>query len=448
MGVSSGGWMTPWRFIREPFTGAWQRNQVEIDPQSNLLASSVVYACVTGIASDIAKNRIKLDRNTDGIWIEINSGSPWLPVLRHPNHFQTRIQFLEWWIVSKLLAGNTYVLKERDQRGVVQRLYVLDPLRVRPLVADDGSVFYQLSRDPLSQVTANSGIFDTDNPVVPASEIIHDRMTPLWHPLVGVPPIYAAAQSATMANKIQNNSTGFFANASRPGGILTAPGHIADDTALRLKAAFEANFSGVNVGRLAVLGDGLKFEPMIMTAENAQQVEQLEWSVQDIARAFHYPVWKLGGTMPAYSQGPQAVTMMYFTDCLQTLIENLEVCLDDGLELPVDMGTEVDIDNLLRMDTAALYESNGKAVGGGWMAPDEARFRANLSPVAGGSTPYLQQQNYSLAALAKRDAQDDPFAKGTTPVPTPTPEPPPPRDMTLEDIAFYEAEQRKELVSV
>jgi phage portal protein BeeE len=44
------------------------------------------------------------------------------------------------------------------------------------------------------------------------------------------------------------------------------------------------------------------------------------------------------------------------------------------------------------------------------MAPNEGRAKLDLKPAEGGNSPYLQQQNYSLAALAKRDAQADPFA--------------------------------------
>ncbi len=40
------------------------------------------------------------------------------------------------------------------------------------------------------------------------------------------------------------------------------------------------------------------------------------------------------------------------------------------------------------------------------MAPNEARRREDLPPVDGGDTPYLQVQNYSLAALANRDARE------------------------------------------
>ena len=50
-----------------------------------------------------------------------------------------------------------------------------------------------------------------------------------------------------------------------------------------------------------------------------------------------------------------------------------------------------------------------------------SRQKFNLLPVPGGDTPYLQQQNFSLAALAKRDAKDDPFATGAAPSPAPAP---------------------------
>jgi hypothetical protein len=53
------------------------------------------------------------------------------------------------------------------------------------------------------------------------------------------------------------------------------------------------------------------------------------------------------------------------------------------------------------------------------MSPNEGRAKFDLKPVTGGESPYLQQQNYSLEALAKRDAQADPFAPNTPPAPTP-----------------------------
>ncbi|EPN31499.1 HK97 family phage portal protein, partial [Pseudomonas syringae pv. actinidiae ICMP 19096] len=345
-----GGWIG---VVREAFAGAWQKN-IEVN-QDTVLAFSAVFACITLIASDIAKLRLKLVQLTDDrIWEETTSSS-FSPVIKRPNHFQNRIQFFETWFLSKLTHGNTYVMKLRDGRGVVIKLYVLDPRRVTPLVADDGSVYYRLLADNLS--TLEDGV------VVPASEIIHDRMNCLFHPLVGVSPIYACGLAAMQGNAIQNNSANFFRNGSKPGGVLTAPGAIADDTAKRLKEHWDLNFSGENAGRVAVLGDGLKYEAMAISAADSQLIEQLRWSAETVCSAFHVPGYKVGVGAQPNNASAEISNQIYYSDCLQSLIEAAELCLDEGLELPGAYGTEFDLDGLLRMDTATLYKANNDAVG-------------------------------------------------------------------------------------
>ena len=409
---STGGWFG---MIRESFAGAWQRN-IEVDAPREVLAFSAVFACVTIIAADIGKLRIKLvDEDDKGIATEVKTASPFLPVLAKPNRYQTRIKFMEQWVVSKLLYGNTFALKQRDARGIVNTLYILDAQRVTPLVADDGSVYYRLAADHLSQLD--------EAITVPASEIIHDRMVCLWHPLVGVSPIYACGMSATMGNRIQGNSTKFFDNMSRPSGALSAPGTISDETAGRIKKAWEENYGGPNFGRLAVLGDGLKYEAMTIPAGEAQLIEQLKWTVEDVARCFHVPLFKLGGPEPV-RVSVESLNQTYYSDCLQTLIESVEACLDEGLALPGGYHTEFDLEGLMRMDTATRYDTKSKAIRAAGCRRTKRAPAENMQPVAGGESPYLQQQNYSLAALAKRDAKADPFA-GAAPKPELTPAPAP-----------------------
>jgi HK97 family phage portal protein len=399
---SGGSW---WGIVRESFTGAWQRNVV-CESTQNVCGFSPVYTCISLIQGDIAKLRIKLMELVGGIWVEVTNSPAFLPVLRKPNRYQTRIQFISQWIVSKLLYGNTYVLKERDQRGVVVALYVLDPRLTLPLVAEDGGVYYQVGADNLAGVAIGA-------PVVPASEIIHDRMLCLWHPLVGISPIFACASSATQGIRIQANSVKFFENMSRPSGQLTAPGAISDENALRLKQEFEKNFAGANIGRLLVTGDGLKYEPLAMPADQAQLIEQLRWTAEDCARPFHVPAYKLGLAQPTLTS-VAALNQDYYSQCLQTHIESLELCLTEGLglqDVPNKVyAAELDLDGLLRMDPLTMADVLEKSTRGFVMAPDEARQKLNLPPVPGGQYPYAQMQNYSLGALAKRDAQDDPFA--------------------------------------
>ena len=187
-GAGSGGW---WPIVREPYAGAWQKND-EL-ACANVLAHAAVYACVTLISSDISKMRLRLmAEDVDGISTEVDNPA-FSPVLRKQNRYQTRIDFVGWWVMSKLTHGNTYSLKQRDNRGGiglgnVTHLYILDPCRTRPLVAPDGSVYYALSPDNLAGLE--------EAIIAPASEIIHDKYDPLFHPLVGVSPLFACALSA------------------------------------------------------------------------------------------------------------------------------------------------------------------------------------------------------------------------------------------------------------
>jgi HK97 family phage portal protein len=393
----SGGW---WPIIREPFSGAWQRN-CEVSAEC-ALSFTTLYACVSLISSDIGKLRIKLtEKQPSGIRKEVNSAS-FSPVLAKPNSYQTRIEFLTQWVLSELTWGNTYVLKERDNRNVVVGLYVLNPRRVQPLVAEDGSVFYQISADYLSGLA--------DQVTLPASEIIHDRMPALFHPLVGVSPIFACGIPAMQGLAIQKNSENFFTRGANPSGVLSVPGSIPQEKADKIKSDWATKFSGANAGTIAVLPDGLKFTPLTMTSVDAQMIEQLKLTSEQICSAFHIPPYMVGvGQAPTYNN-IEALNQQYYSQCLQSPIERIELLLDEGLGLSSrGYGTELDITQLLRMDSAARIEANAKAVGAGIKKPNEARADENLDPVEGGDACYLQQQNYSLSALSKRDALPNPF---------------------------------------
>lgn len=425
---SSRGWFP---LVRETFAGAWQRNAepVRLDTAAS---NPVLFRCISLISGDIAKMRCRLVELTpERIWVEAESAA-FSPVLRKPNGYQNRIQFFASWVISKLTQGNALILKERDNRGVVVRLHVLDWTRVTVLVAPDGAVYYQCKRDDLA------GIGDAEASVtIPASEVIHDRWNTIFHPLVGLSPIYACGLAALQAQEIQSHSTKFFRNGSRPGGVLTAPAHIEDATAARLKTYWEENFTGDNAGKVAVLGDGLKYEAMATTAHDSQLIDQLKWSGETICGCFGVPSYMAGIGPTQLNGNVQTMAELYYAQCLQIHIESIEACLDEGLGIGYGVktdgrtyGVEFDLDDLLRMDGATLMETLDK--GKNTLTPNEARRRLNLGPITGGDSVFRQQQDYSLEALAKRDARDDPFGKEAPSVAT---EPPANDDLPPDAVA-------------
>lgn len=400
-----------WTRILEPFAGAWQRNIEE--KRGDLTCYPALYGCLNRISTDIGKLPFRLkQRDQYGLWVEV-SNPAYSPVLRMPNRYQTPAQFREAWILSKLLDGNTYVLKQRDDRNVVTALYVLDPCRVTPLIADSGNVYYQINYPTAQNLLPAS--YPAQQLTIPAREIIHNRLNCFHHQLLGVPPLFAATLAATKNLKILRNASAYFANGANPGGLLTAPAGMSEEDSDAVKKYWQEEFQGANSGKVALIGADMKFTPFAFKSSDSQLVEQLKYSDEQICQPFGVPPFKIGiGAIPAGLKVDD-LNQLYYSDALQAHIEAMEDCLDQGLGLPDNIGVELDLEPLLRMDAEKQANVEGSLVKNGIKAPNEARRRFSLAPLTGGDSVYLQQQNYSLEALARRDQSADPFGTGAPP---------------------------------
>ena len=136
------------------------------------------------------------------------------------------------------------------------------------------------------------------------------------------------------------------------------------------------------------------------------------------------PPFKIGlGIMPTY-QDAEVLDQIYYADCLQSPIEQFEACMDRriGLDTPTagrQMGVRTRSFRAAAHGPNHLNQDFSRGVKGGLWTPEQARNQVDAAPLAGGDTVYLQQQYYSLKALAERDA-NAPFAKPPPPaVPAP-----------------------------
>ena len=422
----------------EPFTQAWQKNmegKSYRDPV--MLAFSAVFACVTVISQDISKMpiNVKIIDPVDKIGtVTAPLTDPYQRLMRRPNEYQTSMEFQQLWAACKLIRGNAYALKVFDSRGVPTEMHILHPDRVRVLVEPTSKeVYYQYS--PHQNDMVNFDRFgDYDGTIlIPSRYIVHDRINCLWHPLVGISPLYAAAVSAATGGRILMNSERLFGNMARPSGMLTSAGEINEATAQRLKRDFEANYSEGNIGRTAVLGDGLEWKAMTLTGVEAQLIEQLKWTIEDVARVFRVPMYLLNDTARMTYKNGEHAAQAYYSGCLQYHVEQTEnrFTTDFGFD-ETSKRVEFDTATMFRMDTKERFEAYNAGITGGHLSPNEAREMEGRGPVKGGEEPRMQMQYVPLSTPIA-----DPTADAA-PTPTPAANDEPDEDKAVSEAAHAE----------
>ena len=410
--------------------GSWQTNTNANRGTQELVAFSAVYACINTISSDISK----LPAQIFGVDLDTRARTLrpldyYAGLFRTPNHYQTYADFMHAFVQSFLFQGNTYCYcGKRNGRGEITEMHVLNPYRTKVLIADNGEIFYECAEDFLAGIAPGT--------VVPERDMIHHRLPLLpGFPLIGVTPVFAAAASSAVGLKILQNSQQFFANSSRPSGFLSAPGKVSEPTANRLAVEWDENYKGERYGKTALLPEGLKWEPVTITAQDAQLIEQLRWSVEDVARVFRVPPFMLGDMSKVTYRNVETLMRVYLNECLAYYIETIEERFERAFDFPPTFQVKFDLSQLLRVETDVRYTAYQSALNAGWETVNHVRSLEGLPPVEGGDVPHVQQQQIPLSSADGSQAT-------AAPAPAPTPsndDPPAPADPAPEPAKAFTA---------
>ena len=231
--------------------------------------------------------------------------------------------------------------------------------------------------------------------------MFHHRVMCVDHPLVGVTPLFAAGASASIGSNATSGSAEFLSKIARPSGVLTAPGKIDPALAEKLKKDWAENYSGINAGMPAVLGGGLEWKPLTVSAVDLQVIELLRFSVEDVGRVYRVPPFMLGEMAKATYKNSEQMMRAYYSGCLSYHLTSLETRYDRMLDLASDVYCKFNLDDLLRSEMDVRYDAYQKALASGWIAPNEVRRKEGYAKVAGGDEPMMQMQYVPLSIAAE-----------------------------------------------
>ena len=360
-----------------------------------LLTFPAVYTSIDTISSDIARLPVKHYKMEQGKRIEVENSAP-LRVLDKPNGYQTRFDMMKQFVAAQLYRGNSYLYAKRNRRYEIDELHVLFPDNVYAY-RSGSEVFYEVGAQPLAEIDVRK--------MLTTRECLHHRMFTLADPLMGITPLIAAALSTSAGMAILRQSERFFNQMARPSGVLSTAGRLDPKKAQDIKDRWNAVYKGIqnNAGDVAVLEEGLEWKALTMTSVDAQLIEQLRYTVEDVARVYRLPIFMLGDlTKVSYNSSEQLVRI-YYSGCLVAHM----VALEDRFSAFFDMNgrtewLEFDTDYLFRTEMVARIEALAKSVQGGIRTPNEARNIEGLNPVTGGDVIFMQQQMVPVEVLATR----------------------------------------------
>jgi hypothetical protein len=169
----------------------------------------------------------------------------------------------------------------------------------------------------------------------------------------------------------------------------------------RLREAWREHAAGVAAGDVPILGGGLKWVPMGITAQDSELVEAFGMTVADIARAFGVPLPIIGDLSNATFNNVEQLIALWLSTGLGFWVEHIETAFDKFFALPANQFVELDTDTLLRTAFKDRIDGLTAAITGGLYSPNEARRKEGLGDVDFGDEPRVQAQVVPLSQVDK-----------------------------------------------
>lgn len=311
-------------------------------------------------------------------------------LLRQPNDYQSMSDLMLNLGRTLYTNGEAFGIGLRNGRVEISELHWMR--NGYPVIAEDGSIFYQLSGNEIVERR-----YDLSLPI-PARDVLHVRLHTPRHPLKGVSPIVAVALERQMAGAALSQQIAFYLNQARPSFILETDKELSKSQADDLRDRWDKQTQGEKAGGTPILSWGLKARPITMGAGDARLAEMLKLTNENIALAFRIPQQILGIGDKATWASTEALMSSWKALSLGFGFNHIEQAFDRlfGLRGYPDEYVEFDTNMLLR----SSFKERIEALSAGTRrlyTINEARGLEGLPAVPGGDEIRVQQQDVPLS---------------------------------------------------
>jgi len=368
---------------------------------------TAVYSCVRILAETVACLPLHVYKYNGSGGKEKYLKHPLYKLLHdEPNPEMTSFSFRETLMSHLLLWGNAYAQIIRNARGEVIALYPLMPNKMTVDRDKNGRLFYLYQRNIEDVPTLGRDSLVYLDP----SDVLHIPGLG-FDGLVGYSPIAMAKNAVGLSMATEEYGAKFFANGATPGGVLEHPGTIKDPR--KVKESWNMAYQGsANSHRVAVLEEGMKYQPIGISPEQAQFLETRKFQINEIARIFRVPPHMLADLEKSSFSNIEQQSLEFVKYTLDPWIIRWEQTMCRSLlmesEKP-EVFIKFNVDGLLRGDYVSRMNGYATARQNGWMSANDIRELENLDRISAELGGDLYLINGAMTKLQDAGA----FAKST-----------------------------------
>lgn len=371
-------------------SGAFSSSGVQVN-QATAMRQATVYSCVRVLAEGVAQLPVSLFRRRGDAREELVNDPLRRLVHDAPSDTQTSFEYFETMMTYLNLRGNAVAFKSMSKaRNTITELIQFHPSQVEIKQNDDRSLLFivddGMSKDEYTQ-----------------DQVWYQRGLTVdgWS---GVSPIGLQRETIGLAIATEQHGAYMFKNGARMSGLLKM---LPFDNAERreaFRAAFEAQTQGENSGRIAIIEgkDGtIDYQPLSMTAEDAQYLETRKFQRSEIAGIFRVPPHMVGDLERATFSNIEEQSLQFVVYSLMPWLTRIEQAMNKALLSPVrqrDHFFKFNVNGLLRGDITSRSEAQIKYLTNGVLSPDEIRAMEDWNPRADGrGGEYMTPANMELS---------------------------------------------------
>ena len=326
--------------------------------------SELLFSAVSRISNALSTMPVQLYRGSTPVKNDLND-----MVSFEPNPNMTSCQFFKTMEACRDTSGNAYALKVYSEVGVLTRIDILDPSRVKPILETDSNELW-------FKITPERG----------AEFYVHNFYI-LHVPFIstngyeGVNPVSVLYDTLGYSDNIQSFSVKQLEQGVNAAIVLEAPANLGEQQKKEMINAFMTTYRETS-GNILLLESGVTAKSLNLSPVDTKLFEVEKITRSKVAMVYNIPPHLLGDYSDTSfnSQEQQMLEFMMLT--MLPIVTAYEQELNRKL-LSKDQRRrgyhfKFDMDAILRADAATQAEVNQKAIRGGWRTPNEVRAGYNM----------------------------------------------------------------------